>query len=124
MAAKYQSIRSQYTPPPNGAPKDCQSVVRSPLKLSYLMLGLPLTTFNKNSNELFKKFLGDHTNNQKGDVFRVENCAVYPQPLGAYAAYLETPIERHTSPQMALIVDIGHNTVDWLTCEGMVANPG
>lgn len=92
-------------------------------KIDYLMLGLPLTTLNQNSKALMKRFLGEHTVNQKGETITVENCAVYPQPLGGYAAYLQRPHALHSKPPMALIIDVGYNTVDWLTCEGMVANP-
>lgn len=91
--------------------------------IDFLVLGLPLTTLNKYSDDLSDRFLGEHIINTKGDTVVVSSCAVYPQPLGAYAAYLQRPIARHTKPPMALIIDVGYNTVDWLTCEGLVINP-
>jgi PRTRC genetic system protein D len=91
--------------------------------IDFLMLGLPLTTLNRHSEALSNRYIGEHTINLKGGTITVSNCAVYPQPLGGYAAYLQRPLARHTAAPLALIVDIGYNTVDWLTCEGMVANP-
>ena len=91
--------------------------------IDFLMLGLPLTTLNRHSEALSNRYIGEHIINLKGGTITVSNCAVYPQPLGGYAAYLQRPLARHTAAPLALIVDIGYNTVDWLTCEGMVANP-
>ena len=91
--------------------------------IDFLMLGLPLTTINQNAEPLMARFVGRHVINTKGDAVTIKNCAVYPQPLGGYAAYLQRPLARHSQPPTALVVDIGYNTVDWVTCEGMVDNP-
>lgn len=91
--------------------------------IDFLMLGLPLTTISQNSDALMNRFVGEHTINRKGDKVTIKSCVVYPQPLGGYAAYLMKPLERHSEPPMALVIDIGYNTVDWITCEGMVDNP-
>ena len=91
--------------------------------IDFLMLGLPLTTINNNAEPLMKRFIGEHTINTKDDKVTIKSCAVYAQPLGGYAAYLQRPLARHTEPPMALVIDVGYNTVDWVTCEGMVDNP-
>ena len=91
--------------------------------IDFLMLGLPLTTINRNSDQLMSRFIGDHVINAKGDTVSIKSCAVYPQPLGGYAAYLQRPLARHSQPPMALVIDVGYNTVDWVTREGMVDNP-
>lgn len=91
--------------------------------IDFLMLGLPLTTINRNSDELMALYIGEHVINAKGDKVSIKNCAVYSQPLGGYAAYLQRPLARHTQPPMALVIDVGYNTVDWVTCEGMIDNP-
>ncbi|MHB1098328.1 MAG: PRTRC system protein D [Burkholderiales bacterium] len=91
-------------------------------KIDFLVLGLPLTTFHQHSTNLSKRYVGRHVINARGDAVEIERCTVYPQPLGSYAAYLQSPLPHHTSAPMALVVDPGYNTVDWFVCEGMVAN--
>ena len=90
--------------------------------IDYLMLGLPLTTLNQNQDKLSAKFVGEHVINRKGDTILVRNCAVYPQPLGGYAAYYLTCQNQDTPPPLALLIDVGYNTVDWITCEGLMPN--
>ena len=90
--------------------------------IDYLMLGLPLTTLNKNQDKLADKFVGEHVINRKGDTILIRHCAVYPQPLGGYAAYYLTCLNQDTPPPLALLIDVGYNTVDWITCEGLMPN--
>ena len=90
--------------------------------IDYLMLGLPMTTLEHYEAKLSERFLGEHIINQKGDRVLVKHCAVYPQPLGGYATYLQRPLPRHTEAPIALIVDAGYNTVDWIACEGLKPN--
>lgn len=92
-------------------------------EIDFLMLGLPLTTLELHSAELSERFSGKHVINVRGDTVTVNYCAVYPQPMGGYAAYLERPTLHHDCVPRALIVDVGYNTVDWITCQGMVTNP-
>ena len=90
--------------------------------IDYLMLGLPLTTLNKHQDSLSAKFVGEHVINKKGDRILVRNCAVYPQPLGGYAAYYVICQNEDEHPPLALLIDVGYNTVDWITCEGLMPN--
>jgi plasmid segregation protein ParM len=87
-----------------------------------LVLGLPLTTYTKHHAALAARFTGRHTINQRGDKIDIRRVAVYPQPLGAYAAYIASNQTNGKVPT-ALIVDPGYNTVDWFTCTGMQVNP-
>ena len=91
--------------------------------IDFLMLGLPLTTYRNVSDALSEKFVGEHVINDAGQTIIVKHCAVYAQPFGSYGAYLQRPMPRHTEAPLALVVDVGYNTIDWLTCEGMVENP-
>jgi len=91
-------------------------------KIDFLVLGLPLTTFHQHSVNLSKRYVGRHVINTRGDEVEIKRCTVYPQPLGSYATYLQSPLPHHTEAPMALVVDPGYNTVDWFVCEGMVTN--
>jgi len=91
--------------------------------IDYLMLGLPMKTLKQHSVALQRRFVGEHTINLEGEKFVIEHCAVYPQPLGSYATYLQKKAQKSRIAPMALIVDVGYHTVDWITCLGMVANP-
>jgi len=91
--------------------------------IDYLMLGLPMKTLKPHAAALQRRFVGKHTINMKGDTLVIRHCAVYPQPLGSYATYLQKKAHKIKNAPMALIVDVGYHTVDWITCLGMVANP-
>lgn len=91
--------------------------------LDFLVLGLPLNTFHTHSEAVSKKFSGDLLINANGDRLIVRECCVYPQPLGAYMAFMtEQPVESRTRAPMALVVDPGYNTVDWFVVQGMSAS--
>lgn len=91
--------------------------------IDYLMLGLPMTTLKQHSAALQRRFVGEHTINMKGDTLVIRHSVVYPQPLGSYATYLQKQAHKSKNAPMALIVDVGYHTVDWITCMGMVVNP-
>lgn len=92
-------------------------------RIDQLVLGLPLTTYFKHSQALAKRFSGEHAINSRGDRISVMNCVVYPQPAGSYALFLASQAPSIATAQpMALVVDVGYNTVDWFVCRGMKAN--
>jgi len=83
--------------------------------LDVLILGLPLNTFTKYQTSLAERFTGEHIINAKGTKLQVRHCEIYPQPFGSYARYLEN--QRIADFPVALVVDIGYNTFDWLVCK-------
>lgn len=92
--------------------------------IDLLVLGLPLNTFTRHETALKKIFTGEHKVNSRGTVVNIRECHVYPQPLGAYMAFLhEHKKKGNTKTQpTALVVDPGYNTVDWFLCKGMAAS--
>jgi len=88
-----------------------------------LVLGLPMNTFVSHSKRLQDRFEGELEINTRGDKVTVRACSVFPQPLGAYNAYLAETRGKSSGPQasapMALVVDPGYNTVDWFVCKGL-----
>lgn len=92
-------------------------------QLDYLVLGLPLTTYLLHAEALSNKFAGEHVVNTKGNRISIGECVVYPQPLGAYAAFWEEhPEFFEDRDPVTLVVDPGYNTVDWFVCQDMTAN--
>lgn len=87
-----------------------------------LVLGLPMTTYERYCSELARKFSGTHTISESGAQVRINRCVVYPQPVGSYAAYMAEPLLHHDRAPLTLVVDPGYLTVDWFLCEGMTAN--
>lgn len=91
--------------------------------LDYLVLGLPLNTFYVHAEAVSKKFSGEHVINTGGERLLIRECCVYPQPLGAYMAFMtEHPAILQARAPMALVVDPGYNTVDWFVVQGMSAS--
>lgn len=90
-----------------------------------LVLGLPMNTFVSHAKRLQERFQGELEINTRGDKVLVRACSVFPQPLGAYNAYLGESQSRSASQKastqapMALVVDPGYNTVDWFVCKGL-----
>lgn len=89
--------------------------------IDVLVLGLPITTYQKHHLALAKRFVGPHKINSRGASVRIGHCHVYPQPLGSYMAYLASAAATSQAPH-ALVVDPGYNTFDWFVCHGMSAN--
>lgn len=118
------SMSDVYTARLYGALSYMLPTVRSHV-IDYLVMGLPLNTVKRLAPELAKRFSGEHIVNISGAKIEIKECHIYPQPLGAYMAYLN---EHHNKKQssrgspMALVVDPGYNTVDWFVCKGMSAN--
>jgi plasmid segregation protein ParM len=91
--------------------------------IDILVLGLPLNTYAKHHESVEKRFCGEHVISPDRKTVTVKSCCVVPQPLGSYAAYLAlTDLHQCKKTPMALVVDPGYETVDWLVCHGMVAN--
>jgi len=91
--------------------------------IDHLVLGLPLTTYFRHQAAVAKRFSGEHTINVRGDRINVNQCHVYPQPLGGYAEYLAgAPVPADKEAPMALVIDPGYYTVDWFVCRGMIAS--
>lgn len=92
--------------------------------IDQLVLGLPLNTYFRLHRKVAEKFCGPHRIGPRGEVVMVKQCTVYPQPIGSYAMFMANHAASNpgiTNP-MALIVDVGYNTVDWFVCQGMKAN--
>ncbi len=89
--------------------------------IDVLVLGLPITTYQKHHQTLAKRFVGPHKINSRSASVRIGHCHVYPQPLGSYMAYLASEAATSQAPH-ALVVDPGYNTFDWFVCHGMSAN--
>ena len=89
--------------------------------IDVLVLGLPITTYQKHHQDLAKRFVGPHRINSRGTSVRIERCQVYPQPLGSYMTYLVSGAATSQAPH-ALVIDPGYNTFDWFVCHGMAAN--
>lgn len=87
--------------------------------IDVLVLGLPLTTYNKYCEELEKRFTNEFVINDKGAKVAIRRCCVYPQPFGSYMSYLQSGDFKGTRKPMALAIDPGYNTVDWFVCQGM-----
>ncbi|MFA6309977.1 MAG: PRTRC system protein D [Sterolibacterium sp.] len=85
--------------------------------IDILILGLPLNTFTKYKNTLADQFTGPHTINSSGKKIEVRRCEIYPQPFGSYMKHISSA-KAGTSYPVALVVDVGYNTFDWLVCHG------
>lgn len=89
--------------------------------IDFLVLGLPLTTYNKHSKALADLYTGPQTIGPN-QVITIGECVVIEQPVGSYLTYLtDNRIDPGKAPT-ALVVDPGYNTVDWYVCEGLLAN--
>ena len=92
-------------------------------KIDFLVLGLPLNTFERHAAAVMTRYTGEHPISSRGTSITIGECLVYPQPLGAYMAFSlehKKKISAKYQP-MALVVDPGYNTVDWFLCKGMAA---
>ncbi len=92
--------------------------------IDHLVLGLPLNTYFRLHRKLAEKFRGSHRVGPRGETVTINQCSVYPQPIGSYAMFMANHATHFpgVSNPMALIVDVGYNTVDWFVCQGMKAN--
>lgn len=87
-----------------------------------LVLGLPLNTIREHAGALAEICVGRHVVTDAGATVEVRAVSVYPQPLGTWANFLAVHpklfrTRGHRAP-MALVIDPGYNTVDWLVCRG------
>lgn len=90
-------------------------------EIDILVLGLPLTTYQQRRADLENRFVGTHVIDDRGATVRIDACCVYPQPLGSYAVYIAGTQGLSEAP-LALIIDIGYNTIDWFVCHGLIAS--
>lgn len=84
-----------------------------------LVLGQPMNTIEKMGPLLERKFQGQHLI-ANGRQITIDQCKVFPQPLGSYMSYLSASDHKSKMP-CALVIDPGYGTVDWFVCEGMKA---
>lgn len=84
-----------------------------------LVLGQPMNTIEKMGPLLERKFQGQHFI-ANGRQITIDQCKVFPQPLGSYMSYLSAADHKSKMP-CALVIDPGYGTVDWFVCEGMKA---
>jgi plasmid segregation protein ParM len=97
------------------------------MKLSavdYMVVGLPLTTYDRFAKELTEQLTGSHEVPNpvapdqilKVDVRRVK---VFPQPSGAFYNYaVPRGLLESMSQQTNLVIDAGFGTLDWFVTEG------
>ncbi|ANJ76299.1 PRTRC system protein D [Ralstonia insidiosa] len=92
--------------------------------IDYMVVGLPLTTYDRYSKELTELLTGTHevpnpvAHDQvlKVDVRRVK---VFPQPSGAFYNYaVPRKLLQSMSQQTNLVLDPGYGTLDWFVTEG------
>ena len=80
--------------------------------IRYLVVGLPLTTYQARQGALKLRCMGIHhiDASDEGRTVKVENVLVIPQPQGALMNF-----GRAMAPDcQTLVVDIGGGTTDWL----------
>lgn len=94
--------------------------------IELLVVGLPMNTLVANSAQLIQRLKGSHTipnfrSGNRGDgsdniVVTIREVKVVGQPIGAL---LDASTQRpDIKDQTALVIDLGFNTLDVLTCEG------
>lgn len=94
--------------------------------IDLLVLGLPVNTFEKYSDELAKRVIGTHPVPQRerdaigSGQIEVKHCRVIPQPLGAFFDHsTKLGTYKRMRSQMNLLIDIGFYTLDWLVADGV-----
>ena len=87
-----------------------------------LMLGLPINTYQKHSQTLKARIVGDHFISQRFSDSRqrvtVNNVHVIVQPRGALTNFGISGGMSRPSDAMCLVVDVGGGTVDWFLTYG------
>ncbi|MBR8029195.1 PRTRC system protein D [Burkholderia cenocepacia] len=92
--------------------------------VDYMVVGLPLTTYDRYADELKGLLTGVHEvpnpikpdQNLKVDVRRVK---VFPQPSGAFYNYaVPRKLLETMQYQTNLVIDAGYGTLDWFVTEG------
>lgn len=88
-------------------------------QIDVLVLGLPVSLFNRRRVELQKRMVGTHP---LGDGLHttVRHVQVMAQPMGAFLSYATTTDKRKEMlRQRNLIVDAGWRTFDWVATQGL-----
>lgn len=96
-------------------------------KIDFLVLGLPVNTWEKYNQLLAERVVGKHTipsRSKEATSATVEveivNCRVIPQPIGAFFDYsIRAGTYERMRSQMNLLIDIGYYTLDWLVADGV-----
>lgn len=95
-------------------------------EIDLLVLGLPVNTHSKYSEELAARVVGEHPVPFKGDANArclVRNVRVLPQPIGAFYDYTtRTGTYSKMRGEMNLLVDVGYFTLDWVVAVGAKVN--
>lgn len=99
---------------------------KSDMVIRHLVMGLPLTTFGDNREQLIQRAQGEHLlpdPNQPGAFRRitVEKASVIVQPQGALVNY-GVNNSRVFQDGWVLVVDPGGGTLDWFVARGRQPN--
>lgn len=93
------------------------------VQIGHLILGLPLTTFSRYSDQLTDLIVGEHEvpppthlRNQDSLKIKVARVTVLAQPQGAMAALLADDTDAFRMNN--LVLDVGGGTTDWLLMVG------
>ena len=88
-------------------------------RVGMLVTGLPVSLYNSRRADLMRRLRGEHQINRFGGVV-VDNVKVLPQPLGSFFSSLLIGHNLDAAETgVALVVDIGFFSVDWvLVSEG------
>lgn len=87
-------------------------------RIDMLVLGLPISTYEKKKDALSAKFVGTHDLGN-GKVIEIGECKVVPQPIGGFYDYaMVNGVLRDMMSQTTLIIDPGYFTLDWVVTHG------
>jgi len=88
--------------------------------IDLLVIGLPVMLCNTESQTISKKMKGEHRL-AEGKLVTVNNVICVPQPMGGFADFVKSESvgqELVKSNELALIVDPGNGTLDWVVSQG------
>jgi len=87
--------------------------------VDFLVVGLPMTTFETRRTELAKRLMGEHPITDGRDVV-VREVKVLAQPHGALLDFAVADVRAQAlRSQRNLIIDCGARTFDWLVTQGL-----
>lgn len=87
--------------------------------IDLLVLGLPVQTWAKDKEQLARRFTGSLRITADRTI-HVANVLVAPQPMGGFYDYADQQRKySELSKQRNLMIDLGYNTLDWLSTLGV-----
>lgn len=88
-------------------------------RIDVLVLGLPMSTWNRYRGDLVKAMTGTHRIHSDLEV-EVRKCLVVPQPLGGFYSHsLSENTLNRMKDEINLIIDPGFYTLDFLLASGV-----